>query len=97
MVENDEAVHLKPFLGLKAGKYLAILYASVIAVILFLTLVVPSLVHPGSIMQFTSVPEGAAVRVDDVYFGTSPCKFFVAQGKHTFTYVLPGFVNYQRN
>jgi len=89
--ESEDQVHLKPFLGIRPGVYVAIMGALIIALALFLVLLYPGIARPGSVVVFTSEPSGSALRVDDVYAGTSPCKVFVPQGEHSITAVLPGF------
>jgi hypothetical protein len=71
--------------------YLTIICSFGLLVILFFFFIRPGLVHPGSMVVFSSEPSGAALRVDDVYIGTSPCRVFVPRGLHVFTAVLPGF------
>jgi formylglycine-generating enzyme required for sulfatase activity len=88
---SEDQVHLKPVLGLRPGVYLTIICSLVLLVILFLILMRPGIVRPGSMVVFSSEPSGAALRVDDIYIGTSPCRVFVPRGSHTFEAVLPGF------
>ncbi|GHV15220.1 hypothetical protein FACS189491_12120 [Spirochaetia bacterium] len=90
MNEEDE-VHLKPFLGLRPGIWLSIIYSAAILLILFFVLMYPGLSRPGSVVSVKAEPRGAAVRLDGVYMGTAPCEFFVPQGNHTLEIVLPGF------
>ena len=91
--ETADQAHLKPFLGIRPGVYLAVLYSFVFILILFFLLLYPGLVRPGSMVVFTSEPEGAALRVDGIYAGSSPCRVFVPQGSHLMDAVLPGFEN----
>ncbi|GHU15711.1 hypothetical protein FACS1894163_03490 [Spirochaetia bacterium] len=90
MLEEDE-VHLKPFLGLRPGVWLSVIYGAAILLILFFILIFPGLSRPGSVIVVKTEPWGAAVRLDGVYRGTAPCEFFVPQGDHTLELVLPGF------
>jgi hypothetical protein len=87
----EDQVYLKPILGIRPGVYIAIIGALVLALALFLVLLYPGIARPGAVVVFTSDPSGAALRVDDVYTGTSPCRVFVSRGKHTLEAVLPGF------
>ena len=87
----EDQVRLRPLFGIKPGKYLAVLYLFVIIAILFVFLVLPGLTKRGSLVTFTSEPSGAAVRVDDVFWGSSPCTVFVNEGRRRFDLVLPGF------
>ncbi|HAK44381.1 MAG TPA: hypothetical protein DCO79_00440 [Spirochaeta sp.] len=84
MSDNDE-VKLKPFLGIKPGKYLIILYIVIIIAVLFAILFLPGLVKPGTLYSFESVPENAVVFVDGKYQGATPCEVFVSAGSHEFT------------
>lgn len=87
----EDVVTLKPLFGLRPGVYLAVLYGAALLIAAFFALVFPGLHRPGSVMVLSSEPWGAAVRVDDVYVGTTPCEVFVAAGPRRFTAVLPGF------
>jgi len=87
----EDIVHLKPFLGIRPGVYIAIMCALVLLLALFFLLLYPGIARPGSVVVFTSEPAGAALRVDDVYRGTSPCRVFVSEGEHFIEAVLPGF------
>jgi hypothetical protein len=88
---DDDLVQLKPFMGIRPGVYLALLYSLALALVLFFILVFPGLRNPGSILSIRTEPEGAAVRVDGVYQGASPLEVFVPGGKRTISLVLPGF------
>jgi len=87
----EDQVHLKPFMGIRPGVYIAIMGALILALALFFLLLYPGIARPGSVVVFTSDPSGSALRVDDVYAGTSPCRVFVPQGEHTLAAALPGF------
>jgi formylglycine-generating enzyme required for sulfatase activity len=89
--DEEDIVRLKPILGIRPGVYLAIACALVLLLVLFLVLIYPGITRPGSMVVFSSDPSGAALRVDDVYLGTSPCKVFVSRGDHVMEMVLPGF------
>jgi len=89
--EPEDQVHLKPILGLRPGVYLAIAGSVVILIVLFFILLYPGIVRPGAMVVFTSEPSGAALRVDDLYIGSSPCRVFVSKGEHVIEAVLPGF------
>jgi formylglycine-generating enzyme required for sulfatase activity len=87
----EDQVRLRPFLGLKPGVYLAVIYAAVLLIVLFFILLYPGLRRPGSIVALKTEPAGAALRVDGLYMGTAPDNIFVSRGRHTFEVVLPGF------
>ncbi|MCL1836347.1 MAG: SUMF1/EgtB/PvdO family nonheme iron enzyme [Treponema sp.] len=89
--ESGDQVRLKPFLGMRPGVYLAILYSFVLLAILFFLLLYPGIARPGSVVVFTSEPAGAALRIDGVYAGSSPCSVFASKGARIMEAVLPGF------
>ncbi|MDR1398331.1 MAG: SUMF1/EgtB/PvdO family nonheme iron enzyme [Treponema sp.] len=93
----EDEVHLKPILGVKPGVYLFALYIFIFISICFCALVVPGLAKPGMVFALESEPAGAAIRIDDVYMGTTPCDVFVPQGPHQLTMVLPGFAPRERS
>jgi len=84
-------VKLKNFLGMKPGKYLFILYSIILLAILFFLLVYPGLKNSGSIVVFSSDPEGTSVWSGDVYVGATPCKAFFPKGDYTITFKKVGF------
>ncbi|MDR0539502.1 MAG: SUMF1/EgtB/PvdO family nonheme iron enzyme [Spirochaetaceae bacterium] len=88
---ETDAVKLKPFLSLRPGQYLALLYGMAIALIAFFVFIFPGIARKSALYRFTSEPQGAAVRVDDVYQGQTPCLLTVPRGRHTITFVMPGF------
>jgi hypothetical protein len=87
----EDQVHLKPILGLRPGVYLAIAGSAALLIVLFFILLYPGIVRPGSLVVFTSEPAGAALRIDDIYAGASPCRVFVSKGEHIIEAALPGF------
>jgi hypothetical protein len=89
--EPDDRVRLKPVLGIRPGVYLAALYGLVILLVLYFILLHPGITRPGAVVVFTSEPWGAAIRVDGIYAGSSPCRVFVPKGRRDIEVVLPGF------
>jgi hypothetical protein len=87
----EDQVKLKPVLGVRPGVYLAGIYSLIILIALFFALVYPGLSNPGSVAVLDSEPLGAAVRVDGVYRGTTPCEVFVPRGERLIEFILPGF------
>lgn len=94
---SDDTVKLRPLLGIRPGVYLTVLYALIIGVILFFILLYPGIKEPGGQLSVTSEPQGAAVRVDGVYRGTTPTGFFVSRGSHSVDLVMPGFVDLHKS
>jgi len=95
--EADDQVKLKPFLGIRPGVYLTILYSIILLAVLFFLLVFPGLKNPGVLLVTKSEPAGAAIRVDGIYMGTSGQKIFVQNGNRTLEAVLPGFQSARTN
>jgi hypothetical protein len=94
MLPEDRVV-LKPFRGIRPGLYLALLYSLGILLILYLILLHPGLVKPGTVFTVDSEPRGAAVRVDGVYLISTPGEVFIPRGSHEVEMVLPGFEPYR--
>ena len=89
--EIDDSVKLKPLVGIRPGVYLTVIYSILIITILFFLLVFPGLINPGAVIIVKTEPEGAAVRVDDVYRGLAGSKIFIPDGTYTIEAVMPGF------
>ncbi|MDR2079836.1 MAG: SUMF1/EgtB/PvdO family nonheme iron enzyme, partial [Treponema sp.] len=89
--QPEDQVRLKPILGIRPGVYLTGLYALLFLGILFFILLYPGITKPGSLLILNSEPQGAAVRVDGVTLGTTPCELFVPEGARLVEWVLPGF------
>jgi formylglycine-generating enzyme required for sulfatase activity len=49
------------------------------------------MVNPGSVLSVNSDPQGAAVRVDGITLGATPCELVVPKGLRVVELVLPGF------
>jgi hypothetical protein len=89
--ETEDRVRLKPFMGIRPGVYLTVIYSIILLLGLFFLLVFPGLKNPGAVLALKTEPAGAAVRVDGTYMGTSADNIFVPKGPHTVEAVLPGF------
>jgi formylglycine-generating enzyme required for sulfatase activity len=90
-VKDEDRVTLPSLFGIAPELYLAFLYGALLLVVLFFILVFPGIVNPGSLAVFNSEPSGAAIRVDDVTLGYTPCKVFIPRGKRLVEFILPGF------
>jgi gamma-glutamyl hercynylcysteine S-oxide synthase len=88
---SEPAVHLKPILGFRPGAYLTVLYAVVLALLVFFLLFYPGLHRRGQYVAVSSVPGRATVSVDGVFAGTTPCTIFVTKGAHTIEAARPWF------
>jgi formylglycine-generating enzyme required for sulfatase activity len=58
---------------------------------LFFLLLLPGIANPGSVLSVNSEPQGAAVRVDGVTLGVTPCDLTLPKGLRAIELVLPGF------
>ncbi|MDR1249968.1 MAG: SUMF1/EgtB/PvdO family nonheme iron enzyme [Treponema sp.] len=87
----EDRVQLKPFLGIRPGVYLTFMCALLLLGALFFLLLLPGITNPGSVLSINSEPQGAAVRVDGITLGATPCELVVPQGIRVIELVLPGF------
>ncbi|MDR0638708.1 MAG: SUMF1/EgtB/PvdO family nonheme iron enzyme [Spirochaetaceae bacterium] len=87
----EDEVRLKAALGIRPEVYVTVLCAFLVAAALFFLLFFPGLANPGSVVAFRSEPSGAAVSVDGVYAGQTPCDVFTARGGRTITMTMAGF------
>jgi hypothetical protein len=92
ITENDH-IKLPAVFGIRPGVYLSVLYGAMLLLVLFMALVFPGLTKPGNTAICTSEPAGAAIRIDDVTMGYTPCKVFIPQGKRLVEFILPGFTS----
>lgn len=90
-IKEEDHIKLPAVFGVTPGVYLSFIYGAILLFILFMALVFPGLVKPGNVGICTSEPAGAAVRVDNVTMGYTPCKVFIPQGNRVIEFVLPGF------
>jgi formylglycine-generating enzyme required for sulfatase activity len=91
---TQDSLKLPPVSGLRPGVYLTFIYSLAIIIILFFLFVFPGIIRRGSLVSFSSEPAGAAARVDDVFFDTTPCEIFVEEGNRRFDIVMPGFEDF---
>jgi len=89
--ETRVEVHLKPFLGMKPGVYLTVLYSLLALAALFFLLFFKGLRDQGTYLRVASLPAGAAVSVDGRYAGSSPCEILVKKGARRITASRPYF------
>ena len=89
--ENDDQVKFKPFMGIRPGIYLSAIYLLVILFLIFVFLIHPGLKNPQAALIVKTVPQGAAVRVNDVYMGVSGSKIIIPAGTSVIEAVMPGF------
>jgi iron(II)-dependent oxidoreductase len=89
--ETRVEVHLKPFLGMRPGVYLTILYALAALALLFFLLFYKGLRDRGTYLRVNSQPAGAAVSVDGRYAGSTPCEILVKKGSRRIVASRPYF------
>lgn len=89
--EPDFKVTLKPFLGMRPGLYLTIIYAIIVLFIIYLVLFLPGIRKNGIFYRVGSNPGGAAIWVDDMYAGAAPTEVFVPKGSHRIRLSKPYF------
>jgi iron(II)-dependent oxidoreductase len=92
--ENGEIrleVQLKPFLGMRPGVYLTVLYVLIAAAVLFFLFFYKGLREHGTYLRVSSLPAGAAVSVDGRYAGSSPCEILVKKGPRRIVASRPYF------
>ncbi len=78
---EEDAVHLKPLLGMRPGTYLTGLYGIIVLLLLFFLLVYPGLHARGAFLSITTYPDKITVKVDGVYAGSTPCTIFLRHGE----------------
>jgi formylglycine-generating enzyme required for sulfatase activity len=90
---SDEVrVHLKPILGVRPGLYISVLYAVVILLAVYILLFVPGIRHRGAYLSLQTYPDHAAVKVDGVYAGSTPCTIFLRRGDRSVEISRPFYV-----
>ena len=88
-------MHLPKIFGIKPRIYLALLYSFILLIILFFILLFPGIYNMGTVFVINSDPQGAAVRIDDIYYDVTPCRLFIPKGNHQITVLSPDFTPYQ--
>jgi iron(II)-dependent oxidoreductase len=90
--ETRVEVHLKkPFLGMRPGVYLTVLYALLALAVLFFLFFYKGLRDRGVYLRVISSPPGAAVSVDGQYAGSTPCEILVKKGTRRIVVSRPYF------
>ena len=89
--EDEDQVKLKPFLDIRPGVYLTVLYSLIILAIVFFVLIQPGIKNPAAMLIVKTEPAGAAIRANNVYMGVSGSKIKITGGEYTIEAVMPGF------
>ncbi|MBN1837240.1 MAG: SUMF1/EgtB/PvdO family nonheme iron enzyme [Spirochaetales bacterium] len=84
-------VRLKPLLGVSPGVYLTVLYAILVLFILFMLLFYKGIRDQGTFLEVHSFPPGAAVQVDGIYAGSTPCEILIKNGHPSIRVSKPFF------
>ena len=90
-------VALKPLAGLAPSLYVPLIYGILLLLLLCVLLIVPGLVRYGTVVEFDSRPEGAAVYVDGIRIGATPLVAFVPAGEHRVELRRPYFATEEGN
>ncbi|MCL2805535.1 MAG: formylglycine-generating enzyme family protein [Treponema sp.] len=88
---NEDQVKLKPIMGIRPGVYLTVLYSVVLTAIIFFIFLFPGLKNPMAALVVNTEPQGAAIRVNDIYMGQSGSRIIIPQGTYTIEAVMNGF------
>jgi gamma-glutamyl hercynylcysteine S-oxide synthase len=89
--EKPVEIKLKSILGIPPGLYLLILYSFIVITVLFLVFFLPGIINNGSLVKFSTTPDGAATYCDDVYIGSGEFTTFISKGNHTFRFEKYGY------
>jgi formylglycine-generating enzyme required for sulfatase activity len=89
----EAEVRLKPLFGITPGRYLAVIYALALAVILFMLLLYPGLRKPGAFYRIESDPPGSAITLDGAYRASTPATIFLPAGRRELMIDHPFFVS----
>jgi formylglycine-generating enzyme required for sulfatase activity len=91
--ENIEDVHvrLKPLFGIAPTTYVPVIYGILILAVVFLLLLLPGILNPGTRYTIISTPSHAAISVDGAMISATPDEVFVAEGMREIVISRPGF------
>lgn len=82
-------VSLKPILGIHQRIYVPVIWALIVAILLFWVTLRPGIVHYESIVSFDSEPDHASVYVDGTRLGATPLILPVSAGERTVEFRHP--------
>ncbi len=85
-IPQVEPVKVKPFLGMKPGLWLTILYCFIIIAVIFAVGILPDMLHGSVRVTFENSGKTSAVYVDGNYVCATPGTVKVASGNHTVNY-----------
>ena len=80
---SETTVHLKPIGKIRPAVYLTVLYALVLALLVFFFLFYPGIRNHGSYLAVETFPRHATVTVDGAYAGSTPCTIFLKHGQRS--------------
>jgi hypothetical protein len=89
---QNTLVRLPVLFGKQPRQYIVAVWATGWALGLFLILILPGLLFPGSHVRIEADTPNGSVRVDGVRLGTSPLEIFLPSGPHTIEVMAPFLV-----
>ncbi|MCL2410331.1 MAG: SUMF1/EgtB/PvdO family nonheme iron enzyme [Treponema sp.] len=89
--DDQDQVKLKPFMGIRPGVYLTVIYSIILLTVIFFLFVFPGIRTANAALVVKTQPSGAAIRINDVYMGLSGTRIIIPRGTYTITAVMPGF------
>jgi hypothetical protein len=90
-------VKLRPIAGVQPEQYIIPLYACIIVIILFLTLILPGMLKPGTHTEILASLDGASILLNDVRIGKSPLRIHLPAGDHKLTIRYPHYQTHEQN
>jgi gamma-glutamyl hercynylcysteine S-oxide synthase len=96
---EEASVHLKPILGVRPGTYLTVLYGVILLLLVYFFLFFPGIKNRGAYLEVSTFPPHAAVSVDGLYAGSTPCTIFLKHGSRAVEISKPFYrpVSIQQN
>lgn len=85
-----EPVHIKDRFGMKAGKWLTIMYALIFVLLVFLIGFLPGIINGSKRVSFSSAAYNSAVYIDGNYAGGTPFTTTVKSGDHEVEFKVNG-------
>ncbi len=91
----QEAFSFKPIAGIQPFVYVPSALIALLAFFLFWLFLLPGIRNYGSVVHFSTYPQGAAVYIDGVYKGASPFDLQLDSGTYEYTIETPFYSNYE--
>ena len=87
-------ITLKPIVGIKPFVYIPIFYAILFALIIFVLSYITLVSRAGAYIKITSNPIGAAVSIDNHYYGSTPITILRPKGTYNVAVSLPYYTTH---